>query len=206
MTDDEVIGVFPLELVMLPGEPIPLHLFEPRYRQLYADCVLEQRPFAIVRRVADRAERVACAGVFETMIERFEDGRLNVVARGSVPCEILAPGDGDRLYDTALVRPLDDEPHDPDPELEGRAVEIFTRLASGNPLPEVPEGVPLSYRLAGAVDMPLDPKQRLLETRREDERLRQLVALLESAERGDEHAKVAAERAKRNGKVTPPER
>ena len=205
MIDDETaVGVFPLELVMLPGEAVPLHLFEPRYRQLLADCVLEQRPFVMARRVGEHMERTGCAATFETVVRRFDDGRVNVIARGTTPVEIVAPGTEDRLYDTAQVAVRVDLPAPAPPELEQRALELFGELGGGAPPPESPAAVPLSYRLAGAVDMPLDAKQSLLESRREDERLGQLVELLAKVEKGAAHARLAGERASRNGKVSHP--
>jgi len=202
--DETVVGVFPLELVMLPGEAVPLHLFEPRYRQLLADCVLEQRPFVMARRVGEHMERIGCTATFETVVRRFEDGRVNVIARGGTPAEIIAPGTEDRLYDTARVALLVDLPAPGRPELEQRALDLFGELGGGATHPEAPTAVPLSYRLAGAVDMPLEAKQSLLENRSEDERLTQLVELLEQVEKGAAHARLASERASRNGKVSHP--
>lgn len=203
---EELIGVFPLGLVLLPGEAVPLHLFEPRYRQLFADCVLEQRPFAIARLVGEQIQRVACTATFETVLRRHADGRLDVIVRGGSPVGVLAPGGGERLYDTALVRVLQDEDAEPAQDLVDRAIAVFERMAAGGGLPETPAGTPLSYRLAGAIDMPLDDKQALLESRSEHERLTRLVELLEVAERGTAHEQLAADRARGNGKVSPPSR
>jgi Lon protease-like protein len=205
MDDDGVIGVFPLELVMLPGEAVPLHLFEPRYRQLLADSVLEQQPFAICRSVGEAMERIGCAGTFETVVRRLADGRLHVIVRGAARIEVLAPAQEGRLYDTAVVRELPDEDADAPAELAQRVGELFREVGGGAEIPEEPAAVPLSYRIAGVVDMPLDAKQGLLESRSEEARLETLASLLERAGRGAAHARLAARRASTNGRVTSPE-
>ena len=105
MEDLPDLGLFPLDLVLLPGERVPLHLFEPRYRQLFADCTLEDRPFVLVlAEPSGGTARVGCTARFETLVRRFEDGRLNVIVRGVEPVEILEETDG-RLYFSARVRP-----------------------------------------------------------------------------------------------------
>ena len=204
--DDDVIGVFPLELVMLPGEAVPLHLFEPRYRQLLADSVLEQQPFAICRSVGEAMERIGCAGTFETVVRRLADGRLHVIVRGAARIEVLAPAQEGRLYDTAVVREVPDEDSDAPPELAQRVIERFRELGGGAEVPLEPPAVPLSYRIGGVVDMPLDAKQELLESRSEEHRLETLLGLLDRASRGAAHARMAAQRASTNGHVTPPGR
>ena len=78
-------GLFVLNVVLLPGERIPLHIFEPRYRQLFADCVLEDTPFVVVYSEDDAAATVGCAARFEELIERHADGRISVMARSSRP-------------------------------------------------------------------------------------------------------------------------
>jgi ATP-dependent Lon protease len=71
MADLPDLGLFPLDLVVLPGERVPLHLFEPRYRQLYADCVLEDEPFVIVQAGPTGTADVGCSARFETLVRRF---------------------------------------------------------------------------------------------------------------------------------------
>jgi Lon protease-like protein len=199
------LGLFPLELVVLPGERVPLHLFEPRYRQLYADCVMEEQPFVILQAGPTGTADVGCACRFETLVSRFEDGRLNVVARGVEPVAVVEETDG-RLYFSARVRPLADEGG---PAAEPLRREILTRFRAlaGLPddaVPEAPEGVPLSYAIGGALDMPGAAKQEMLESRDESHRLTVLMQVLESADREVRHARMAAERAGSNGKVSIP--
>lgn len=205
MSESVELGLFPLEMVMLPGEAVPLHLFEPRYRELFADAVLEAQPFVILLSSDGERAGVGCAGQTEVMSKRLADGRLNVVVRGSHPVRITdEPTVGGSLYETALVEPLEDEDEEVPADLRTRATTLFAELAGADQAPELPDGVPLSYALAGVIEMPTAPKQSLLETRRESTRLEAVIELLENADRAAGHVRTAADRAQRNGKVTTP--
>lgn len=199
------LGLFPLDLVLLPGERAPLHLFEPRYRQLYADCTLEDRPFVIVRAGPTGTAEVGCSATFETLVRRFEDGRLHVIVLGIDPVRLIEETEG-RLYFSAQVEPLVDDDADPAPELVTDALTRFRALAGlpDDGMPEAPEGTPLSYAIAGAFELPAQPKQELLEARDEGTRLTMVVAMLETVEKEVRHARMAAKRAGTNGKVSTP--
>jgi Lon protease-like protein len=204
------LGLFPLGMVLLPSEHVPLHIFEPRYRQLTADCALEDRSFVMLQAGPEGTARVGCTARLDTLLRRFEDGRMNLTVVGIEPVEILEtlPPTDARLYLAARVRPLADEPGEPDPELAETVRALYRALSeqvTGEARdPEVPEGVPVSYAVAGAVDLAVEPKQELLELRDEDERLRRLAAIRQGAAAGMDRAKVAAERAQGNGKVSAP--
>jgi Lon protease-like protein len=202
------LGLFPLDMVLLPGEQVPLHVFEPRYRQLTADCTLEQRPFVIVQTDAAGAARVGCTARFDTLLRRFADGRMNLTVLGVDAVEVLEtlpPAQG-RLYLSARVRALADEPVEVDPVLEEAVRDLYRALSekvTGEARdPEIPAGVPTSYAVAGAVDLAAESKQELLELRDEAERLRRVRTILESAREGMDRVRLAAERAQRNGKVS----
>jgi Lon protease-like protein len=207
MAEPRDLGLFPLEIVLLPGERAPLHVFEPRYRQLVADCTLDDRPFVLVLATEDGVARVGCAARFETLVRRFEDGRLNVIVAGVEPVEIVEETSG-RLYATVLVRKLPDEPSAPDAGLVEAVRTLYRDLSSrvtGTPQDaEEPEGVPLSYAVARTIDLAPEIKQDLLERRSEADRLVRVREILELAREGMDHARTAAERAQGNGKVTIP--
>jgi Lon protease-like protein len=199
------LGLFPLDLVILPGEKVPLHLFEPRYRQLYADCVLENRPFVIVQSGPTGPADIGCTASFESLVRRFEDGRLNVVVQGLQPVELVEESEG-HLYFSAKVRPLADEPNEPDAALADAVLARFRALAGlpGDAAPPAPEGVPLSYAIAGAFELPAAPKQELLESRDEGARLAMVRDILAAVDQELQHARLAAERASSNGRVATP--
>lgn len=199
------LGLFPLDLVILPGETVPLHLFEPRYRQLYADCVLDDSPFVLLQTGPTGAADVGCSARFETLVRRFEDGRLNVIVQGVEPVEVVEESEG-RLYFSAKVRRLVDEPTEPSPELAAGVLSRFRALAGlpDDAMPPAPEGVPLSYAIAGAFELPTGPKQELLESRDESRRLAMVEEILSAVDQELQRARVAAERASTNGKVATP--
>lgn len=205
MTEPLDLGLFPLDLVLLPGERVPLHLFEPRYRQLYADCVLEDQPFVILRTSPQGTEDVGCSARFETLVQRFEDGRLNVVVAGVEPVRVVEETDG-RLYFSARVEPLADDPGDAPEELVERVMGRYRTLAGldGDAAPGLPEGVARSYAVAGRFELPPEPKQELLEERSEPRRLELVESLLEQVDKEMAHARLAGRRASTNGKVTTP--
>lgn len=205
MADLPDLGLFPLDLVVLPGERVPLHLFEPRYRQLYADCVLEDEPFVIVQSGPTGTADVGCAARFETLVRRFEDGRLNVIVQGIEPVELVEETDG-RLYFSARVRPLPDDPGEPSAELSELVLRRFRALAGlqEDAVPEAPAGVPLSYAVAATLELPPAAKQELLESRDEGRRLALLAEILAAVDEDTRHARLAAERASTNGRVTTP--
>ncbi len=192
------LGLFPLDLVLVPGERIPLHIFEPRYRQLYADCVLEDRPFVLVRAEDGRASQIGCAARFDELLQRSEDGRVE-------PVEILEETEGS-LYFSALCRTLVDEPGPVDAALAEEARTLFTELSkrvTGESRAIVPEeGIPLSYAVAGTVEIVAPIKQLLLESREENARLLRVIRALQMALKAEDRADTAAERAHTNGKVS----
>ncbi len=200
MAEDRDLGLFMLDMVLLPGESAGLHLFEPRYRQLYADCVLGDLPFVLVRGDdVDRA-RVGCTARFVALHRRHEDGRLDVTVRGEDPVELMDATDG-RLYRSARARVLADADEPAVGELAGSVLRRYRALAGAEATPPELTGVPLSYALAGTLRVDASVKQALLEERSERARLALLGELLEGAEHASRRAEVAAERAPTNGKV-----
>jgi Lon protease-like protein len=138
-------------------------------------------------------------------VRRFEDGRLNVVVQGIAPVRLIEETEG-RLYFSARVEPLDDDPAPPPPELVADVLTRFRDLAGleDDALPEAPEGVALSYAVAGAFTLPPEAKQELLESRDEGERLTMVGDLLAAVDKEMQHARMAAERAGSNGRVSTP--
>ena len=80
----EEIGLFPLGLVLLPTEQVPLHIFEPRYRELITECLDQDEPFGLVFADDDGLRRVGTLASVVEVTDRFDDGRLNVVVEGGV--------------------------------------------------------------------------------------------------------------------------
>jgi ATP-dependent Lon protease len=201
------LGLFPLGLVLLPGEHLPLHIFESRYRALIADCTLGARPFVLSFATDDGVAKTGCTAHPQTLVRRFADGRMNLVVEGGERVEIVEQTTGE-LYITARVRPIMDIDEPVSAALADEVGERFGRLAEAVAgaahTPDVRDGVPLSYAIAGAFELDPVPKQRLLESRSETERLTLVRSLLDTALARLDRQEVAAERAQTNGKVTLP--
>ena len=201
------IGLFPLGLVLLPTEQVPLHIFEPRYRELIGESLEHGRPFGIVYADDDGLRQIGTLATVTEVVERFEDGRLNVLVEGGSRFRLIELTEG-RSFATGRVEPVDDQ-HDPaEPADIERALALFDRLAELTsseveaPDPEVPE---LSFAIAGRFDFAAEIKQELLDESSERIRLARLCELLAIAAETVERQKEIAVRAQSNGKVHPPE-
>ena len=207
MPELDDLGLFPLGLVLLPGERAPLHLFEPRYRALLADCVLDDRPFVILQAHGEGASAIGCTARFTGLGRRFADGRMNVSIIGERIVRLLEETSG-RLYFTAWVEGVDDDSDVGSEERIAEVHDLFQRLvneiAPTAPPPPIRDDIPLSYAVAGMIEMPVEPKQDLLECRDEDLRLGMVCAILSAALDGADRERIAAARARTNGKVALP--
>lgn len=207
MPDLDDLGLFPLGLVLLPGEYAPLHLFEPRYRELLADCVLDDHPFVILQAHGDDASNIGCTARFTDLGRRFADGRLNVSVTGQRVVRVLEETSG-RMYLSAWVEALGDDTAigsvEPVEEVRSLFARLVEQVAGSSPPPLIRDDVSLSYAIAGMIEMPAEPKQDLLESRDEDVRLGMVRDILAAALDGADRERIAAARARTNGKVALP--
>jgi ATP-dependent Lon protease len=200
------IGVFPFGAVLLPTERLPLHIFEPRYRELIGECIDSGGELGMLFEDEDGLREVGTLATVDEVVERFEDGRLNVVVAGTRPFRVLDWTAG-RSFRTAEVERLHDDEDPPDEPDAGRALGLFRRLAelAGSDVePPRPDSERLSYELAGRVEFTADVKQELLESRSERERLERVAELLTSAIDALTLEREVSERAARNGKLFAP--
>ncbi len=197
------LGLFPLPLVLLPTEQVPLHIFEERYKDLIAECLDDEAEFGLV--YADEAgirEIGTRAAVLE-VLTRFEDGRMNILVEGRGRFRLLELTSG-RTFQTGETTPLEDLDDLADADIEERARALFDRLreltSSEIQMPEA--GTPrLSYVLAARVELAAEAKLELLAETSENVRLERVCELLEEAAVAVERQRTAAERAAANGKV-----
>ena len=215
------LAIFPLPLVLFPGATQPLHIFEPRYRQLVADCGDGDRRFGIVYAAADPARpdwdpepapgAVGCTARIR-LTQQLSDGRSNILTDGERRFVLLAWLPAGRSYRMARVEEFDDEPADP-AELSPLVDEVrerFARLAEalGTPVAERAElpadGERLSFVVAAAVKLDADTRQALLALRDTPARLRRLADLLHSLAADAERHAAGRERARGNGKGSAP--
>jgi Lon protease-like protein len=195
------IGLFPLGVVLLPTERVPLHIFEPRYRELIEECLETDGEFGLVFADEGGIREIGTRARVTEVLERFDDGRLNIVVEGGERFRVEELTRG-RAFMTAEVVDVDDETSEVEEELTARAVGSFRALAAlaGAEAPDPDESSPqLSFELAAQVELPADAKQRLLESRLEAERLELVAELLDDARVALLQTVELGERAKRNG-------
>lgn len=195
------IGLFPLSLVLLPGEQIPLHIFEPRYRELVGECLDDERPFGLVYADDDGVREVGTLASVVEVMQRYDDGRLDIVVEGGGRFRLLRMTEG-RSFHTGDVEPLDDAPSVVDPGLVARAASLYERLLvlTGTELPAPdPDDPALSFTLAGRFELAPELKLELLGETNEAARLERVCEILETAQAEIERRQELAERAKTNG-------
>jgi Lon protease-like protein len=201
------IGLFPLELVLLPTERVPLHIFEPRYKELIAECLRSGREFGLVLQDGQGRREIGTRAAVVEVLQVFDDGRMNVVVEGHDRFRLRELTSG-RIFLTGDVEPVDDEDDEGNDtgEVESEeALALFRRLveAVGGDVDEPEDDAgPLSFQIAARIDFGTEPKQELLELRSEPARLRHLCPLLEAAIEAVQREREIRERASTNGKVS----
>jgi len=208
------LPLFPLPLVLFPGTTMPLHIFEPRYREMLADCQRGEGRFGVV--LVGGAERDLPAGHVGCVAELREvhmlaDGRANVLVDGTRRFALQRFVDDDASYHVGLVENYDDEPGDDMAALEeaaDRVREAFARVGRAAraiadddaPVPELPGDAALvAFRVASLVDFERADRQALLVSRSALARLRTVDALLRGAVAGIEERAATHALARRNG-------
>ncbi|MGA2469329.1 MAG: LON peptidase substrate-binding domain-containing protein [Solirubrobacteraceae bacterium] len=195
--------LFPLSLVALPSEQIRLHIFEARYRTMIDECLERESEFGIVWLADDELKVVGCACEIDRVLERMEDGRLNILARATRPFR-LVERDDTLAYPAGTIEWVLDSEETPDGTAIRAAHESYGTLVLAA-TDEAPETDALSamsaYEMAATVEFGLQAKQRLLELRSENARLRLLARLLRAALKRLEFVDRAQARARSNGRV-----
>jgi Lon protease-like protein len=195
--------LFPLPIVALPTESVPLHVFEDRYRRMIEECLLTEREFGIVWRSEDELKQVGCACEIKEVLERMDDGRLNILARGTRPFRLIERHD-DLQYPAGVIEFLTDEEEETDAEAAQATRELYAELvdqATDQQLEDDDLEAMNAYRMAATVEFGSDAKQELIELRSENARLRLLALLLRAAIKRLELVDRAQARARSNGKV-----
>jgi Lon protease-like protein len=195
--------LFPLGLVALPSELIPLHIFEERYKTMMARVLEEEGEFGIVWVADDGLRPVGCACEVAEVLERMPDGRLNLVARGTRVFRIEARQE-ELAYPAGTVQFLDDRDEPVDPDIAADAHKVYADLVEQatdrTPDPEEVERMS-AYEMAATVELGMDAKQGLLDLRSETARLKLVTRLLRGAIKRLDYIGRAQARARSNGKV-----
>jgi Lon protease-like protein len=191
--------LFPLGLVALPSELIPLHIFEERYKTMMARVLEEEGEFGIVWVSDDGLRPVGCACEIAEVLERMPDGRLNLVARGTRVFRIEARQE-ELAYPAGTVEFLDDRTEEVDADAAAEAHAIYSELVEqASDRDEV--GAMSAYQMAATVEFGMEAKQGLLDLRSETARLKLVARLFRGAIKRLDFIERAQARARSNGKV-----
>jgi Lon protease-like protein len=195
--------LFPLGIVALPTELVPLHIFEERYKTMMARCLEEESEFGIVWLADDGLREVGCACEIAEVLERMPDGRLNLVARGTRAFRIEARQE-ELAYPAGTVEFLEDRDEAVDAEAAAAAHAAYAELVSQatDREPDAEEiGGMTAYEMAATVEFGLDAKQGLLDLRSETARMKLVTRLFRAAIKRLDFIDRAQARARSNGKV-----
>jgi Lon protease-like protein len=195
--------LFPLGMVALPTETVPLHIFEERYKTMVEECLAKEREFGIVWLSEDGLRPIGCACEITEVLERMEDGRLNILTRGTRPFRIVSRQE-EHPYPAGTVEFLEDRTEAPDVGTVETAHEVYAELVEQatdrRPASSDLAGM-TSYEMAATVDFGMEAKQGLLDLRSENARLRLVTRLFRAALKRLEFVNRAQARARSNGKV-----
>jgi len=195
--------LFPLGIVALPNELVPLHIFEERLKTMMNECLRNEREFGIVWLSDDGLREIGCACRIERVLERMDDGRINLVARGTRPFRMVER-QRHLPYPAGVVEFVADRDDSVDDEVAKAAHQAYAELVkrATDREPDEEELAEMSaYTMAATVDFGLDAKQGLLDLRSENGRLRLVTRLFRAALKRLDYVDRAQARARSNGKV-----
>ncbi len=198
-----LLPLFPLEVVLLPGTPLPLHIFEPRYKEMIGECLANSAPFGVIRALENGIAEVGCTAEIITVTKEYPDGRMDLICEGRKRFEVLEVNQ-ERSFlraDVLLV------PDDPGVTAEGdkqRAIqlhlEILSLAGAVQDLSSADQNQ-LSFHLAGSLPLDLDFKQQLLAMRSEEKRIQAVATYLDAVLPKLRRASKVREKAGGNGHV-----
>jgi Lon protease-like protein len=179
---EPLLPLFPLDLVLLPQTNLPLHIFEERYKEMIGDCLDKGWEFGMLAARTQGIESVGCTASISEVLERFPDGRMNILVRGRRRFEI-SQLNREKSYLRGTPAFLDDDPAEPPTAERERAMKLYRRLTDVAELQNEPfqdhtfsaTDNQLSYRMMSGVPAELSWKQSLLELRSEPERLTRVI-------------------------------
>ncbi|MGB7590319.1 MAG: LON peptidase substrate-binding domain-containing protein [Terriglobia bacterium] len=211
--EEILLPLFPLELVLLPEEALPLHIFEERYREMIGECLraktsgFGRQDFGVVLGKGQEISNVGCSAQIVTVTRKYDDGRMDILTVGKRRFEILLTNE-EKSYLRASVEFFDDEGPDTPGETEAENAvrlfrEIMRRLHQASEMPvDLPQPYRhLSFRLAASLPVALEFKQRLLSLRNEPERLQHVVHAMDQLIHQIDAAQEARDKAGGNGNI-----
>ncbi len=176
------IPLFPLDIVLFPGQAVPLHIFEPRYREMTRHCLESTSPFGIVYTQEGKLAETGCSAIIVKILKEYEDGRSDILTAGQSAFQLMRTHD-EKPYLEGDVEFLEEDFTGVDPAVSARVEELCNQchqILYGEDAPrfETEGGISLAYHVASELPVEAGTRQSLLEIRSEAERQRQLVAHL----------------------------
>ena len=182
MPREELLPLFPLQVVLFPGALLPLHIFEPRYRQMVGEAIEHKSEFGVILAEEAAISSVGCTAVVEQVIKRYDDGRFDIVTRGRQRFRALELNK-EKDYLRAKIDFFQDESSESvPPNVLEQAMNLAADVAQALNA-ELPKGLSTdepqaSFAIAAALALELKFKQQLLEGRSERQRMHSLVTHL----------------------------
>ena len=178
-----LLPLFPLDTVLFPGTFLPLHIFEPRYREMTTECLQQQKPFGVVRAKDNGISEIGCTAEILKVATQHPDGSSDILTQGRRRFEVMQI-DQERSFLQAEVLYLEDESSNTTAEEVAQAVKLHAELMqlAGVNLEGSTTGAQdfLSFRLAGTLPLDLDFKQKMLSMKSEAERIRAVILYFET--------------------------
>jgi ATP-dependent Lon protease len=197
------IPLFPLNVVLFPGEQLPLHIFEPRYRRMVRECLDTKLPFGMLLALPNGVVSVGCTAEILEVLKRHEDGRLDIITVGRDPFRVVEFFNDAPLLE-GQIDFLEDRESSLDPANQKRLTDLYetchTLLFAD--IPQNFDAVPperLSYAVCAALPIDLLWKQQVLELRSENERVERLLRYLQDWAPHLQHKNSLQQRAGGNG-------
>jgi Lon protease-like protein len=198
------IPLFPLNVVLMPGTPLPLHIFEERYKQMVDECLESGAEFGMVLADESGTRQVGCTAKIVELVQRYDDGRMVILVEGARRFKLNNVMTGEPYY-VGDVEYLEDEPAEDDVSalaeecvaLLERVIEAATEGSVGIEI-EPPYGN-LAFAIAGRIEFELEARQEILELPTEKGRLTKVKKLLAEAADRLERERAAREKAETNG-------
>ncbi len=195
-----LLPLFPLEIVLVPGVPLPLHIFEPRYKEMIGECLEQKRPFGMVRIKENALASVGCSATILNVIKKYDDGRLDIAAEGEQRFEIVQLNQ-ERSFPQGEVTYFNDEPSTVGKGQNEAVIQLHEQLFAvlGQNVEVERAADSLSFHLANELPVDLDFKQTLLEMKSEAERIETLAEYYRATIPKIEKMLQARKRASGNG-------
>jgi Lon protease-like protein len=178
-----LLPLFPLEVVLLPGASLPLHIFEPRYKEMISECLGQKKQFGVVRSKDQGVADIGCTAEILNVTKKYEDGRMDIVTQGRERFEVMHVSQ-ERSFLQAEVLYLQDDVGSATKDEVAQAVklhgEIMSLAGAETKSSFEIDGSRLSFHLAGSLPLDLDFKQTLLGMKSEVERVQAVIIYFEA--------------------------